>query len=422
MGKLSRFHACLALVVTIMIVACQSHPQTTSTGDSSSNAALNDPYAQTDLPTPTDLKPDLSTRIQNPERIEQLNNVPQKRLDALKRGVNVTRWFRSPLGGGEAHFHNYLGAKDFQILKDYGITSIRLALDPTFFIQTFAPEKINPLFLGYLDHALDKLIDQKFVVVLDIHDEDKKSIETDDQYVEAFVIFWGAFAKHMSKRDPDQLIFEIMNEPVFTNNATKWHEIQKRVATKIRENAPRHTIVATGTDWGGIDGLLKLAPLDDKNVIYSFHFYEPFWFTHQGATWSDENVRAMKSLPYPSSPSACKNALENIEGAQPKAIATAYCFEGWNAAKLEARLKLATDWGKKNAAPVWMGEFGVYTPVTPKEDRLRWFRDMRGLFDKLDLTWCAWGYDDVFTFGRKVDGDGNITLDTDAAKALGLVR
>ena len=37
-------------------------------------------------------------------------------------------------------------------------------------------------------------------------------------------------------------------------------------------------------------------------MIYTFHDYEPFPFTHQGATWTDPAVAPLRDVPYPSTP------------------------------------------------------------------------------------------------------------------------
>ena len=40
-----------------------------------------------------------------------------------------------------------------------------------------------------------------------------------------------------------------------------------------------------GVFYSSISGLLQLDPPDDPFLVATFHFYEPFAFTHQGATW-----------------------------------------------------------------------------------------------------------------------------------------
>src|SRR6476660_10535179 len=70
----------------------------------------------------------------------------------------------------------------------------------------------------------------------------------------------------------------------------RWYGIQAKLIAAIRSGAPEHTIIASGHRWSGLYELLSLQAYSDPNIIYNFHFYEPFTFTHQGATWAGNNL------------------------------------------------------------------------------------------------------------------------------------
>src|SRR6266511_4738400 len=89
--------------------------------------------------------------------------------------------------------------------------------------------------------------------------------------------------------------------------------IQGKLITAIRAGAPQHTIIASGHRWSGPYELLFLEPYADRNIIYNFHFYEPFAFTHQGATWAGANVAFYKEVPYPSSPEGVSKMLDTVQ-------------------------------------------------------------------------------------------------------------
>jgi len=44
--------------------------------------------------------------------------------------------------------------------------------------------------------------------------------------------------------------------------------------------------------------LRELGNINVENILYEFHFYEPFLFTHQGADWTDGKTN-ITNLPYP---------------------------------------------------------------------------------------------------------------------------
>ena len=75
--------------------------------------------------------------------------------------------------------------------------------------------------------------------------------ELDPKWQEAFVRFWGLLAGRLSRFDPELTILEIVNEPVFDRREEEWNTLNARLAAAIRQNAPRHTIVTSGPNWGG---------------------------------------------------------------------------------------------------------------------------------------------------------------------------
>ena len=75
----------------------------------------------------------------------------------------------------------------------------------------------------------------------------------------------------------------------------------------IRAQDSTHSIIFGDVEWYGIDKLVSRQPLADTNVIYAFHDYEPFIFTHQGASWA--NLGATHDLPYPYDPARWSRVL-----------------------------------------------------------------------------------------------------------------
>jgi len=268
-----------------------------------------------------------------------------------------------------------------------------------------------------LEAAIERFHRAGLAVVVDIHNEDRRA-ELDPQWQEAFVRFWGLLAKRLSRFDPDLTILEIVNEPVFKHREEEWNTLNARLAAAIRRGAPRHTIVTSGTDWGGIDGLKKLKLLPDRNVIYSFHCYDPFTFTHQGATWT--HVRSLHDVPYPSSPEAVKPLLPGLESSpDARKMVEWYGEERWNKEKLAARFHQGIEWGAKNHVPLYCGEFGVFPARSKPEDRARWFHDFGAVLAENRIGWAVWGWDEGFGLNRKMAG-GKPVVDAVVAQALGL--
>jgi hypothetical protein len=298
-------------------------------------------------------------------------------LARLARGVNISRWFRYPAEDSEHHYRGFITDGDLDLLVATGVTCVRLAVDPRY------------LHLRWLDEALRRLASRGLVVVLDYHDE-SRAIESEPTEVDAFERAWAGLAAHLRDTAPQQVLLEVLNEPVFDADPAAWFPIQRRLVYTMRSAAPHHTIVTGGPNWSSLDGLLRTRPLDDPNVLYTFHFYEPIEFTHQGAPWVTGPVRHLSGVRY--------HAGHHVD----------------------RRIASAAEWAHRYGVPVWAGEFGAYPAVAPRDDRLRWLYDVRTALERHGIGWAAWSYDESLGLDRRVDAAGRISIDWESARALGL--
>ena len=116
--------------------------------------------------------------------------------------------------------------------------------------------------------------------------------------------------------------------------------MQKAALAAIRSAAPEHTVLLAPVDWSGLDGLLRMKPYDDPNVIYVLHYYSPSTFTHQGATWTDQpGIAALRNVPWP----AWLPAPEQPDAAAGERVA-AYEAEDWDRSHIEWDMHLAAEW------------------------------------------------------------------------------
>ena len=268
-----------------------------------------------------------------PARSASSNGVPASRLARLATGANVCLWFRFPRNGTAEHFQNYIPEAEALYMAQMGLKHIRLCVAPKVIMDASTGAILEERG-QQLEAAIARFQKAGLLVMVDIHNEDRAA-ELNPAWQEAFVRFWGSLASRLSKYDPELTILEIINEPVFNKREEEWNTLNGRLAAAIRKNAPEHTIVTSGPNWGGIDGLKQLKLLPDTNVVYSFHCYDPFTFTHQGATWSSEAVKPLRHVPYPSSPEVVAPLLAGLEAHRPHR-------RWWNAT--ETRVGARTSW------------------------------------------------------------------------------
>jgi aryl-phospho-beta-D-glucosidase BglC (GH1 family) len=264
-----------------------------------------------------------------------------------------------------------------------------------------------------------KATGEGLAVIVDVHPESKykQTLLQGTDGVAAFVSLWKAMAEHFKGTDPNLVFFEMMNEPEQTD-PYRWAGIESAVAEAIRRIAPQHTIIAAGARWSGLPDLLQMSPIGMENVIYTFHDYDPFPFTHQGATWTMQEVRPLRGVPYPSSPEAVAANLQQEPTLQGQWFVEEYGLARWDAARLDAEIAFAERWGKMYHVPVYCGEFGVHKPYANPADRARWTHDMRVAFEKHGIGWAMWDYQANFGVVTK---SGGVTIpDRQMLNALGL--
>lgn len=348
--------------------------------------------------------------------------IAQQRLAHLRRGINLSKWFAGssdPSAYTKEHFETAITAQDIALIRAMGFDYVRLSVDPRPMFHEKQSDQIESDYLTQLDAALKMLLDQDLAVDIDIYaDPDfKERLATDDEFVEEFADFWRALARHWAALDPDRVFFEILNEPG-GKDRYRWYGVEAKLATAIRDGAPRHTIMATGAHWSDDDDLVFLEPLRDPNVIYAFHFYEPHVFTHQGATWSTNYWHSLKGVPYPSSPDNVQTVMAQIPDPVHRLALERYGMDHWDAARIDGEISQVAEWASHWNVAVICNEFGVYRKSADPGDRAAWLSDARVSLEKHDIGWAMWDYDGGFDVVNRQDGKA--VPDAATTRALGL--
>ena len=350
------------------------------------------------------------------------SSVSASRLARLRHGINTSGWFAQvydKAGYTKEHFQNWATGEDIALIKSMGFDHVRLSVNPQPMMENHRPDGIPPEYLGYLDSAVKMILDQGLAVVVDLHPESdfKARLTKDDSFVQAFADFWRALARHYSTWDAERVFFEILNEPEF-GDRYRWYGVQAKLATASREGAPRHTIIAAGAHWSDDDDLVFLEPLRDSNVIYTFHFYEPHIFTHQGAGWGTYSWQWVNGLHYPSSPESAAKVAAGVPDAVDRLQLIRYGQDHWDAARIDAEVTQVAEWARQRGVPVVCNEFGVYRDFAEPHDRAAWIHDVRTALERHGMGWTMWDYSG--SFGVVTKKDGRSIPDEITLRALGL--
>ena len=114
---------------------------------------------------------------------------------------------------------------------------------------------------------------------------------------ERFVAVWTMLENEFS--DINNVAFELLNE-VVNASADEWNSLAQKTVNAIRNLNKDRIIVVGGVNWNSPGSLDKLQIFDDDNIIYTYHCYEPYEFTHQQGVLQAGPLYYNRKMPYPS--------------------------------------------------------------------------------------------------------------------------
>jgi len=328
-------------------------------------------------------------------------NVSCKKAEPLTKapftkGVNLTLWFET-WSPGIPNLKLY-DKTDFQRLKDMGVDVVRIPIHFDMFIGDSKTGEIKPIIFEYLDKACDWAEELGMYLIIDDHSFNSGAYPL-PKYVEAHLQkTWPQIAKRYKKRS-NYIMYEILNEPQISQD--EWYLIQQRTIDLIRSIDKKHTIVVTAADWSSLATLSNMVPYSDTNLIYTYHFYEPFLFTHQGADWTDKITASLKGIPFPYNKDKMPEFKRPVKGSAVEAQLKNLYPRSANEKGIRTSLKRAKDFHEKYNVPVWCGEMGVHNLVAPVEDRQNWYKIVGSVLQEYEIPFCVWGYNGTFGLFKK---------------------
>jgi aryl-phospho-beta-D-glucosidase BglC (GH1 family) len=349
----------------------------------------------------------------------QNSSTAWKRVLHLQHGINLSSWFAQSGNYAIPQLSSYTTPTDIEHIKQLGFDHVRIPVDPAIFRcneDWDACEHVQ-----FLDQVIKKALDQHLAVILVLYPDQQftHEIAVNPEGVDRFIRVWGKIAEHYGKMDAENIFLEPINE-IAMYDSFRWSGILDQVIPAIRKQAPLSTIIVSGPGYADIWDLILLPHFSDPNLIYSFHFYEPHIFTHQGADWASPIWVKVPHLPFPSSKEAVASYIENQDDQNARWQTLQYGLEHWDAGHIAAQVDFAAAWGRQHNVPLICDEFGVYRKFVAPEDRERWLTATRKALEQDHIGWSMWDYQGGFGVVYK---DRNSIRDDDVAlRSLGLKK
>jgi endoglucanase len=311
-----------------------------------------------------------------------------KRSYTLNNGISFSwleqTWNKKPLEQGA------IKDADFLLLKRLGFRSIRLPVAFTFFESAQVPaEEI----LGYIDKVVKQCHRYGFKLVLDYHGGKL----TDTSYrteTPKIINLWVKLAKRYQYTHAGDVFFELYNEPPHMDPKV-WKDAIYNIVTAVRKIDKTRTFIIGASNYNSIYELSRFVRLADENIIYTFHFYEPFFFTHQGAEWVGDQV-ATTGVSFPYNAEIFPALNPKAEGTAGESNYNLYKVDG-NEQSINDKLQIIKQWANKYQVPIICGEYGVYNKYADLDSRCRYIKAVRTALKKLNIPGMLWDYDTTFS-------------------------
>lgn len=333
----------------------------------------------------------------------------------FSRGVNLSNWFQAS-SARAIQFSKY-SKKDFEQIKSLGCDVIRLPINLQGMAVSTSDLTLDPLFLDLLDQVINWSESLELHLILDNHSFES-DITVHSRSESTLSALWVQMARRYKSRS-SRVYYEILNEPHDISDA-EWGRVQGAVIQAIRAIDSVHTIIVGPANWNSYHHLDGLPVYADSNLLYTFHFYDPFLFTHQGASWTGPSLEPLAGVPFPYQAATMPALPPALKGTWVEGAWNQYPLEG-NLAKIKEYLDIALRFREQRNVPVYCGELGVYMPNAAPAERNNWYQQVIAYLNEKQVPWTSWDYHGGFGLftpdGQDLfDHDLNISL----LQAMGL--
>ncbi len=290
--------------------------------------------------------------------------VAHQRTQQIQRGQNFSNWLEANWQTDYPNASAYT-RQSVQEMKDAGMKSLRLPVIFEALTDDESPYTLhtdNTVF-ALIDSAIVWALDFDMILIIDNHHGWEVSTGNYLQQIPRMAAMWKQLAEHYSYLDPDRYLFEIWNEPPLLLPESVIRPFYQACLDSIRTVTTEHSLII-GAHAANLGLALAITtPYPDDNIIYTFHCYEPYNFTHQGFPWA-------QPFPFPTG--------------------TPFPLNG-NDTLLTNVFNAVADWRDMNNVPVFLGEFGVGIHADD-QSRCNWVSKVGSLVTNLNIPWMYWDW------------------------------
>jgi endoglucanase len=349
-------HRIVPSLIALALVAC-------SGGGNSAGGAVVTPGA---TPTPSPSASATATPTPSaPTYTPIAARVPTTGISLpIGKCVNMGNHLEAP---NEGEWGRAIVDGDFAIIKAAGFDTIRLPVRWSTHALAGAPYTIDAAWMARVKHVVDTARAAGLNVLLNMHHYDEMATAPAAHAVR-FAEMWKQIAVAFAAYPTASLWFELMNEPNGALADTNLRAVLDPALANVRATNPTRPVVIGGQNWSGVGSLDTLSLPADPYVVPTIHTYDPFNFTHQGATWI---------TPTPPLGRTFGGAADYAE--------------------LAANLAKVKSYMDRTGRSVFVGEYGANDVAgLPLAERVKYYGTMTSAYASIGVQSCAWAYANTF--------------------------
>ena len=335
----------------------------------------------------------------------------------IAKGVNCNGWMDA-----EAEVrHVSFTAEDFSNIKAWGFDHVRVPVTEQVLFNddlTLNAEAVADMHKGFreiLSNGLKIVFDLHFTRAH--HFGEIPTLWTSEEEQERMMDIWKTLQGELKDYPVTELAYELLNEPMYAPDSVM-NALSKRLVAQIRTAEPDRIIILPANDNNRVCKIKDMdVPEGDRNIMLSFHFYEPMLLTHYKASWTELGKadfgdtlqypgRLMSDEVYARQPEEVKQIVvpESIYNKAPE-------HDKWDLEPYDRYQDLdwmrhewadAISFAKEKGLRLYLGEFGCL-PTGGEKSRLAWVKDVVTLAREYGIPYTFWEYNGGFGFADRLE-------------------
>ncbi len=267
--------------------------------------------------------------------------------------------------------------EDFQMISELGFNFVRLPMSYKCWVEEDNPLAFREDILREIDQAVEWGRKYGLHVSINMHrapgycinaPHDKESLWDNDSVLNVCTQHWAMFAKRYKGIPSSELSFDLINEPVTTDE--KYYKVVSTLCEAIRKEDPHRLIITDGNACGNA----PVASFKELKVAQSGRGYAPGYLTHYLATWSSPDY-----------------AIATVPPVWPQVDEFG---KKWDKETLQ---DFFSPWFQlhNEGIGVHIGEWGVFNK-TPHDVTLAFMEDVLSLLKENNIGWALWNFRGTF--------------------------